>query len=202
MKLIVDFDDVLFDTARFKSYIFKTMEIHGVNNVKDFYDKERKINKPFSLRYFIQYAIDITEKENDTMKKIYNVEEIYNNIISACPFFINDNMVEIMKNEGKQNCFIVTNGEIEYQNDKISKTGIGELCQKVYIVPRTKKDVIKELCTFFSSEIVIFIDDKSKFFEDIDMEVCKNLTTVLYNENGFENLKAEIAKSKESDRKI
>jgi hypothetical protein len=38
-----------------------------------------------------------------------------------------------------------------------------------------------------------------KFFNDIDMEKCGNLKTVVFNEHGLENLTAEIERSKHSE---
>ena len=70
---------------------------------------------------------------------------------------------------------------------------------KVIVVPISKKEVVEEICQRYSSQDIIFADDKAIFFNDIDMEKCKNLKTVLFNEHGLKNLTAEIEKSKQSE---
>jgi hypothetical protein len=72
---------------------------------------------------------------------------------------------------------------------------------QVIVVPKTKKDVIEEICQRYSSQDIIFADDKAIFFNDIDMEKCKNLKTVLFNEHGLENLIAEIEVNKKEESK-
>lgn len=192
MKLIIDFDDVIFDTTRFKDYFFKALAIYGITNARKLYEEERKNNKPFSLLSFIGQALDGLDIQQELKKNNVKAHILYGELMNAGAFFINEEMIAIIKKVGRQNCFIVTSGDKDFQNDKITKTKLTDLCQKVYVVPDTKKDIVKELCTFFSSEVVIFIDDKSKFFADVDMKVCKNLKTVLYDDKGLMRLQKAI----------
>ena len=42
MKLILDFDDVLFKAGDLKEVIFSILASHGVKNAQEFYDMARK----------------------------------------------------------------------------------------------------------------------------------------------------------------
>lgn len=189
MKLIVDFDDVLFDAASLKQLAFKVLTEIGVTNGEELYTSKREFIQPFSLKQFLLLVCNEKEKGED-------VERLYELIMKDCPSFVNGEMVSVLKEIGKESCFIVTQSEEGYQKDKIKRTGLQDLVEEVVIVSSTKKEVIESLCNRFSKEEVIFVDDKRKFFDDIDMEKCKNLKTVLYDQNGIASLKKEIEASK------
>ena len=96
--------------------------------------------------------------------------------------------------------YIVTNGDEEFQRDKIRRLGVDMLVKEVSVVTGSKKEKIEEICKAFLEEEVIFVDDKNKFFVDINMEECPNLKTVIYNEYGLENLKAGIEASRQQEQ--
>lgn len=194
MKLIVDFDNVLFKTQELKNLLFQILYKHTILNVEELYEKERGKENPFSLKHFLHTVCEGRDTNLDSV--------LYEEVMSACKSKINEEILGLLESVGYENCYIVTNGDEEFQKDKIFRSGISTLLSKIVVVPGSKKEEIARICMEFPGEDIIFVDDKEKFFMDINMEVCKNLTTVLYNEKGFENLKAEIIKSKESDRKI
>lgn len=192
MKLIVDFDDVLFDASKLKEKLFTILEEYGVQKVRERYLFERESDRPFSLRLFIGKVL----KEEGVSA---DIETVYDRVMSICSELRNEALLTVLKQNGKDHCLLVTSGEEEFQREKIQRSGIDEYANVVVVVPGSKKDEIEAVCAQFPNEEIIFIDDKNKFFTDIDMEKCPNLKTVLYNENGLENLKAEIAESRSSE---
>lgn len=199
MKLIIDFDDVLFDTETFKETFFNFLVRYKIFNARELYEEERKSMRPFSLKSFIDTSLNHPDKEESLDKPAEVSKEAYEEIMDSCTLFSNQNMIALITEVGKQNCFIVTSGDKEFQEDKIVRTGMDTLCEEIYVVPGSKKEVVERLCGRFPSERIIFIDDKGKFFADIDMDICKNLTTVLYTKNSLEYLKAEINESNEKE---
>ncbi len=198
MKLILDFDDVLFKAGDLKEVIFNTLASYGLENVREFYDMARKSGEPFSLRRFLYHVCDYKKAEG--MHPLVDVDMIYEEIMRVCPDLGNQELALLVKSVGKDNCYIVTNGDEEFQRDKIRRAGMDTLVQEVYVVPGGKKEKIAEICKAFPLEEVIFTDDKNKFFIELNLEECRNLKTVIYNENGLENLKAEIEASRLSEQ--
>ncbi len=198
MKIILDFDDVLFNATAFKRAIFKRLTEYGISGVEDLYVKERESGQPFSLRHFLT---NIFEQQRGSS---IGASIIYRELMETCEAYVNQELALLVRFVGKDNCFIVTNGNQEFQKDKILRTKMNALVSKYTIVSGSKKEEIESLCKEFSNEEIIFVDDKSKFFADLNMEVCKNLKTVMYNEYGLENLQAEIRASRdeEQNRKI
>ena len=96
--------------------------------------------------------------------------------------------MNIIKKLGKENCYIVTLGNEEFQRDKIKRAGIESLFFKIVVVWGSKKEAVEKICAKHINEKVIFIDDKAKYFEDLDFKKYPNLKTILYNERGFEKV--------------
>src|SRR3989344_439375 len=190
MKLILDFDDVLMDTSLLKKKISSSLYELGISKeVADNYYEQRDKSVPFSLKSFL---LSFLRKE-----KIESVSfvDLYEEIMVICSDILNKEVVQIAKNIGKENSFIVTNGDKEFQMDKIKKSGIESFFSEIYITNGSKKDIIENICLKNLNEKVIFVDNKIEFFNDLDIERCKNLKTILYDVNGFENLVVEIKKS-------
>jgi FMN phosphatase YigB (HAD superfamily) len=175
MKYIFDFDDVLFNnTAQFKKHMFQLIAEVGVseNEARAYYFEVRE--KEFSLRKFIN---TLFLKHNINKK---NINKLYEAIMLKSSKFTNIALIKFVRKIGKENCYIVTNGDKKFNQDKVNYSGIGPLFKKIYIVPGTKKEIVKKICTKNKNEKIFFIDDKMKFIEDIDLKKCPNLTTILY----------------------
>ena len=112
--------------------------------------------------------------------------------------FINVELIDLVKKIGKENCYIITNGEYEFNKDKVFTSGLSALFTGIFIVPGSKKEIIYDLCGKHKDEQVIFVDDKPKFIDDIDPNLCPNLKTILYDEKGIEKLIIETNKLHEA----
>lgn len=193
MKVIFDFDDVIFNTKHFKEIMFQTLEAAGYKSASTKYADTRKQGGVFSLRSFIAQVIADSSEEN--------VDMLYSEIMNLCRECVNDEVRTLMEKLGQENCYIVTHGDQEFQEEKIRKS-IGEgLVQQVIIVKGSKAEAIKEICDRYPKEEIIFVDDKILFLNDIWFEDCPNLKTVLFNENGIINLHAEINESLRNEEK-
>ena len=194
MKLILDFDDTLFNNAKFKKHLFYIAQNYGITNVEELYTQSRSSETPFSLKNFLQKSLPESNIDNTS-----SVEQMYEEIMSICETCVNKDVIDLVKNVGKNNCFLVTHGDDEFQKDKINMVMVRGYFSEVIIVPGSKKAIIESLCERYSSQVVIFVDDKIRFFEDIDMERCKNLKTVLFDNGGIKNLSKEIEESRRGE---
>lgn len=181
MKYIFDFDDVLFNnTTEFKKHMFKLIAEAGVpeEQAREYYLKVRE--KEFSLKDFIKHLF--------AGKKI-DENKLYESIMCRCPDFLNVYLFHRICELGIENCYIITNGEKQFNTDKLKYSGILSLFDPdhIYIVPGTKKDVIEQICQEYMDEKVFFIEDKIKFMEDINMQKCPNLKTILYSGQELEH---------------
>jgi FMN phosphatase YigB (HAD superfamily) len=159
--------------------MFRLIAGAGVSEdeTRAYYSEVRE--KEFSLKKFISTLFS----RNDI--KGIDINKLYEAIMLKSPEFMNAPLVELVKKMGKDNCYIVTNGSQEFNRDKIKYSGIDNLFEKIYIVPGTKKEIIKEICAKNKNSKVVFIDDKLKFISDIDLKDCPNLKTIVYNDQAF-----------------
>jgi FMN phosphatase YigB (HAD superfamily) len=175
MKYIFDFDDVLLHTTKmFKRQMYASVENAGINR-EDALEHYRKTRgQEFSLRNFIKDLLSSAGKDTN------QTEKIYEEIMEKCSTFTNTELIKKIETMGKENCFIVTNGDGDFQAEKIRRSGISHLFQEVFVVPGSKRECIYGICSKYKDEKVIFVDDKTTFFNDLDFDKCPNLETVLY----------------------
>lgn len=176
MKYIFDFDDVLFNNSNgLKQAMYAQLEAVGISKdiAYTYYKTVRE--KKFSLKSFLE---DLLKKYG---KDVGLVDEMYENIMAECPNFTNKELVDKIDKLGSDNCFMVTNGELKFQKDKIDRANISHYFKEIFVVPGSKNEVIYDICTRYKDEKVIFVDDKVKFFEDLDLSRCPNLENILYS---------------------
>jgi len=181
MKYIFDFDDVIFQTTRRrKEFIYPFLEKLGIsmNEIDEYYKKERGQN--FSMKNLLK---------NFSLPE----EEMYEKIMHNSEEFANKKLISVIKKLGKENCYIITYGDDEFQLDKIKRIGIEKLFSKIIVVSKDeKKKIIENICKKHKDEKVLFVDDKIKHFKNIDFKKHPNLKGILYDERGLEKIKAEI----------
>ncbi len=191
MKIIFDFDDVLFNNKKFKKHLFLLLASRGYHDAEKIYETWRSTGEAFDIFRFLRSL--------DTSLTDTKVEEFYEEILGFCGECINEKVLEIMKEVGGDNCYILTNGIERFQKDKIQRSIGLDMAKEIIIVRGSKKEEIKEICVRYPSEEIIFVDDKVLYLNDIKGEGYENLKTVLFNEHGLENLKAEIEASRKEE---
>src|SRR5687768_2781004 len=114
MKYVFDFDDVLFNTTKMlKEQMYLSLEKVGIpRKIAEEYYKGLHEHE-FSLRNSISELFVLEGKDKN------NIEKVYENIMSGCKNFINFELIKEIRDLGKENCFIITNGENEFQKEKI-----------------------------------------------------------------------------------
>lgn len=185
MKFIFDFDDVLLHT----SVGAKTLRKHTCAILEEAGIPESEVIAYIEKERWNRFSI------KKMLANFSLPSEFYEKIMSCVPELINFEIIEIVKKIGKENCFILTYGDEEFQLDKVKKSGIYNLFLRVISVGDSKKEAIEEICAKYKNEKVIFIDDKAKHFENLDFKKYPNLETLLYDEKGLEKLKTILPRS-------
>ncbi|MFA6076719.1 MAG: HAD hydrolase-like protein [Candidatus Paceibacterota bacterium] len=182
MKFIFDFDDVLFhSTPRFKEHLRSSLEKAGISRVAVEEYVENLQGKGFSLKELLnKFSVNLNWYE----KILKNSEE-----------FINQDLLKIIKKLGRENCYIVSFGDREFQSDKIKRARIETLFSKITVVSDSKKEAIEKICAKHKDEQVIFVDDKAKHFANLDFKKYPNLKTILFDEQGLEKLLSILPQS-------
>src|SRR6185503_4934100 len=120
MKFIFDFDDVLFHTSkRFKTHVIPILGKHGITSEQVVgYFKKEQWNK-FSMRKMLaSFSLH---------------ENLYEEVMNQNKNFVNEEVIEIIKEIHKKNCYIITYGDEEFQLDKITRAGIAPLFSEIIV---------------------------------------------------------------------
>ena len=108
MKYIFDFDDVLFYTTRRRNeFLYPFLKKMGISRkaLDSFYEKTR--GNHFSMKKLLAHfslGEDLYEKTMEEIEK-----------------FANSELIEIVKKIGKDNCYILTYGDEEFQLEKMCR---------------------------------------------------------------------------------
>jgi FMN phosphatase YigB (HAD superfamily) len=181
MKFIFDFDAVLFNTKEFLDHLYASIEKKGVpRSTAEAYYKKVGGTK-FNLKKLL---IHFSLKKN-----------LFDEILNESKSFINKELLIIVQKLGKENCYIVTHAEKEWQLDKIESTGLKYFFSDIIVVSENKKQAVEKICEKYKTEQVVFVDDKAKYFENLDIIKYPNLKTILFDEQGLEKLKFVLKKN-------
>jgi HAD superfamily hydrolase (TIGR01509 family) len=174
MKFIFDFDGVLFLTI-------KNLEEH----INEIY-KRNGISREQIEKYYNQEKVNGFSQKK--MLKYFSLpENLYEEMMKDNKTFVNQEVLKVVKKLGSKNCYLVTDGDEEYQRDKIKSAEIAHLFSEIIVTLGSKKEIIKNICKKHKNETIIFVDDRQKFFDDLDLKKCPNLKTILFTGQNLEH---------------
>ncbi|MEK7080847.1 MAG: hypothetical protein AAB902_00395 [Patescibacteria group bacterium] len=173
MKYIFDFDRVLFHTEIIRDRIFYFFEKFGVpkEEIKNYLQKERW--NLFSLKKMLR---------NFSLP-----ENLYGEIMKENKNLVDKNLLKLIKKIGKENCYILSYGDTEFQSEKINDSDISQYFTRVIIIQADKNKEIEKICNQYPQETIFFIDDSQKHIEELDLEKCPNLKTILFKGQNIES---------------
>lgn len=188
MKIIFDFDDVIFDSHAFKQKIFSGLVSSGIPSdiIKDLYISHRSAFSPFTLYKDAaeKSGLKISEKslKNAVTALVQNVDS-----------YIDVRIIELIKRIGKDNCFVVTAGDKDFQKLKVEASLGGVVVPShCFYVGHKKSEALIQICEKYKDESIIFVDDKSRYMDEANSLHLKNLHPILYRHDGFEQLSQKI----------
>ncbi len=188
MKIIFDFDDVIFDSNAFKQRIFSGLVSSGIPSdvIKDLYIGHRTNFSPIIL---YKDAVEKTELKISEKSIKKSVEDLVQNVDS----YIDQRIISLIQSLGKENCFIVTAGDKDFQKLKV-KASLGNniIEEHCFFVEKKKSEALKSICEMYPTESIIFVDDKDRYIEEAKSLNTKNLFPILYRHDGFDVLSSKI----------
>jgi hypothetical protein len=188
MKIIFDFDDVIFDSHAFKQKIFSGLVSSGIPSdiIKDLYISHRSSFSPYTL-----YK-DAVEKSGLKISD-KSLRGAVNALVKDVDSYIDTRIVTLITTIGKEHCFVVTAGDKDFQKLKVEASLGGVVIpEHCFFVEYKKSEALQKICEQYPDEPVIFVDDKSRYMDEAHSLHIKNLHPVLYRHDGFEQLSQKI----------
>lgn len=161
MKIIIDFDDTIFNTYLFMQELIEHFKRVGFTSkeFKEIYKKSKEKKKDFD-----QKAVVDLFGELKSFDKQQVIEEI-DLLVDRSEEFLYPDFRKFADKFLRSNLILLSFGTTEFQEKKIENSKVKNLFEKVIITPIDKVEKIEYIYKKYPTEVMVFIDDKA---EEID----------------------------------
>ena len=185
MLIFLDFDDVLFNTRKFKDDYFDLFKKRGVT--KDVFEKfyydplDKRNTKSYSpighiKRVCRQAQLNYSEFEEDVMQFTRNTDR-----------YVFNDTIKFLENFSKKELCLISFSKTNFQKSKIFNSGITKYFNQIEIVDELKGKAIKKIIKLKSSDIserIYFIDDRVEHLTDAKIKNPNIITIFLLRKEG------------------
>ncbi|EKE11173.1 MAG: hypothetical protein ACD_15C00133G0024 [uncultured bacterium] len=179
MKIFIDFDDVLFNTKRFKEDYFKIFKKKGVSKkiFKECYfdPLDNRDIKNYDPMSHIKRVCERIKIDVDALEK-----EIENFTADTGKYVFSD-VAEFLDKFEKKELDIISFSITNFQKAKVYNSGLTKFFSKVKIVDSLKGEIILKIIkkeNLLSEKDVYFVDDRVEQIENVK-KICPQVTTIL-----------------------
>lgn len=173
MKIFIDFDNVVFNTSKFKRALVEILKKSGVT-AKDFSDTYEQAKNGGG--YSFARHVRLLSKKN-LIRNVKNVRQAFDrSMTDLASLVFRDAYMFFMRHE-KEELYLLSYGDPAFQKKKIAGSRVGKYFKRVII---TKGDKGKEIVAAMDvrarspRETVIFIDDS-----DVHIREAHNIAGVI-----------------------
>ncbi len=161
MKIIIDFDDTIFNTYLFMQELIEYFKRAGFTSeeFKEIYKKSKEKKKDFDLKTVISLFSEL--KSFDKEQVIEGIDLL----LERSEEFLYPDFRKFANKFMRSDLILLSFGTTEFQGKKIENSKVKNLFKKVIITQNDKVEKIEYIYKKYPVELVIFIDDKA---EEID----------------------------------
>ena len=185
MLIFLDFDDVLFNTRKFKDDYFDLFKKRGVAKEvfeKFYYDPlDKRKTKSYSPAEHIrrvcqQTRLNYSEFEEEVMRFTQNTNR-----------YVFKDTVKFLENFSKKELYLISFSKTNFQKSKIFNSGVAKYFNQIKIVDELKGETIKKIIKSKAndtSERLYFIDDRVEHLTDAKIKNPNIITIFLLRKEG------------------
>jgi FMN phosphatase YigB (HAD superfamily) len=188
MKIFVDFDDVLFNTKKFKENFLKKVFIrNGITEEifnKYYYQRyEDGVGKEV-MRYDFERQLQKIEKEiNIDTKKI---EKEFRQFLNDTSEYVFSDVGLFFEKFKKNELFVISFSDTQFQKIKIGNSKISKYVKKINITNGDKSQEILEIIKKekIKDEDIFFIDDRAEYITEVKKKIPQVKTILMRRKEG------------------
>lgn len=188
MKIFIDFDDVLFNTARFKKDLMGLFMNNGVTG-EDFdkYYYNYYPNTPdreVKAYFFEKHIEELAKNTNIDEKKLKDEADIFLSDTSAYVF---PDVLDFLTKFDKKDLYIISFGGREFLKIKIGNSGIVEYFEDIILTERLKEFALGDALKrggWEDQEEIFFLDDRVEQIESVKKSIPKIKTIFIRRPEG------------------
>ena len=189
MKIILDFDDTIFNTHQLMREFLEIVKRADFTEEEFFeaYQKCKGRVGDFNSKIIINLLSEIRP-----FNKIKAENEI-NLILDNSRDFVYADFFGFVNNFNKKNLILLSFGEINFQRTKIENSGVVSYFQEVIITQEDKTENLKNILKKNKGEKIFFIDDKAEQIDKLKEKLPQIITMKMErSQGGHINTKSKL----------
>ncbi|MFA6382827.1 MAG: HAD family hydrolase [Parcubacteria group bacterium] len=195
MKILVDFDDVLLNTNRFRKNYKKIYAAYGIDPevFEQYYKKSVTYEKSITVYDPEKHLKEIKRGENIKISKLR--KSIYNFAENSKKYVFKD-VKKFLAKFKKDDIIIITHSKSKFQKVKLKNSGLKKLVKKIIQTGKLKAYTVKKLATqkiIKNGEAAYFLDDRVDQINEVK-KINPSVITVLIRrrEGRFQDKKTKF----------
>lgn len=168
MKIFIDFDDVLFNTKKFKEKLADIFASVGIS--KEEYEKTY-----FKPRDEHSVKVHDIEEQIQRLKGVCSFDEeelrkLLDNLMQDTSSFIFDDVVPFANANKGDELAILSFGSKDFQKKKVASSGIQKYIAEIIVAGESKAETLADIFKNQSdilNEKILFIDDRTEQIQDV-----------------------------------
>jgi FMN phosphatase YigB (HAD superfamily) len=170
MIILIDFDDVVFNTKKFREDLRTLFLSNGIS--KDLYEKtyydvdDERVIKTYDPEKQIVRICKMKGRDMD----MNGLRNSLDSFLGSIEKYVFDDVISFMNEFAGDDVNIVSYGDAVFQKKKIDGSGIAKYCRDVIITERLKSRAVYEIMkknNIDGAEKTVFIDDRNEQIEDV-----------------------------------
>jgi len=159
---IIDFDDTLFDTYRYKLSRMERLHTEGVSEELFWQSYKKARNNDWgAFTYSDKRHAEVLSEMGFNEEKIF---QALNSVNTHLPDFLFEDTLPFLEDIKKKNepMVLLSLGDPETQEMKVQGSGVHRYFDRTFMVQETKEQVVQELLQHYQKKFAWFINDKVK----------------------------------------
>jgi len=177
MKIVLDFDDTIFNTHQMMADLVKISEKAGFTE-SEFWSAF-KDNKEKAKDIDVKVIVEFLYKNSATKIFSYKKEEIIEemeSVFSRLRDFVYPDFLDFVNCFAKKDLIILSIGKTNFQEEKIKNSGVQKFFNETIIIPEDKVGKFKSLLLEYGGEKIFFIEDNSFQIDQVKKEFPQIIT--------------------------
>lgn len=200
MKIVLDFDDTIFNTHQLAQESVKVFEKFSFAE-KEFWNAYQKCKEKmgdFDLDTVIDLIFNSNKLNHLSVESCSfdkkKIKEEMNFLFCRASDFVYPDFFDFANNFNKKDLILLSFGTADFQGMKIKNSGIALYFQEIIITEKDKVDDLKNILTKNKGEKIFFIDDKIDQIDKVKEELPQIITMKIERpQGGHINTESKLA---------
>ena len=200
MKIILDFDDTIFNTHRLAQESVKVFKKLNFTE-KEFWDAYQKCKEEkgdFDLNLIVDLVFDFNKlnylSAEDHLNNKKKIKKEMSILFGRAKDFVYSDFFSFVNNFNKKDLILLSFGTTDFQGMKIKNLGISPYFQEVIITQKDKTEDLKNnILKKNEDEKIFFVDDKADQVDKIKEKLPQIITMKIErSQGGHLNTKSKL----------